>query len=151
MTTQTTSDREIVMERVFDAPREMVFDAWTSIEHIPNWFGPRGFTMTVHEFEARPGGIFRFIFHGPDGTDYDNKIVFKEIARPERLVYDHGSGDGPADFEVTVLFSDQGKGTKLNMRMIFPTTEARDKTIEFGAIEGGNQTMDRLAEYLAKK
>jgi uncharacterized protein YndB with AHSA1/START domain len=148
----TTSDREIRFVRVFDAPRELVFDAWTSEEHLTQWFGPRGFTMTVLEADVRPGGVLRFIFHGPDGTDYDNKIAYKEITRPERLVYEHGSdNDGPADFLVTAVFAEQGKGTKITMQMLFPTTEARDKTIEFGAVEGANQTMDRLAEYLAKK
>lgn len=146
-----TADREIVLERVFDAPRELVFDVWTSPEHATHWFGPRGFTMTIHEMDARPGGVWRFILHGPDGTDYDNKIVFNEIIRPERLVYSHGTDDdGPGDFEVTATFASQGKGAKITMRMLFPTTEARDKTIEFGAVEGANQTMDRLAEYLAK-
>lgn len=146
-----TSDREIVITRVFDAPRELVFDAWTDPKAVPLWFGPNGFTMTILEADVRPGGTFRFIFHGPDGTDYDNKIVYHEITPPERLTYAHGEGDGPADFEVTVTFAVQGKGTKLTLHSLFSSKEARDTKIEFGAVEGGKQTLDRLAAYLAKK
>jgi uncharacterized protein YndB with AHSA1/START domain len=88
--------------------------------------------------------------HGPDGTDYDNRIVFREVVRPERLVYDHGSDkdDDPYKFHVTVTFVDQGGRTELTMRSLFASAEQRDKKIEFGAVEGGNQTLDRLGEYL---
>lgn len=152
--TQATStpDREIVIERVFDAPRDLVFDAWTDPNAVSQWFGPNGFMLTIHEMDVRAGGVWRFIMHGPDGTDYDNKIVYTEVTRPERLVYSHGADDdGAGDFHVTVTFAVQGKGTRLTMRSVFPTTEARDKTIEFGAVEGGKQTMERLAQFLAKK
>jgi uncharacterized protein YndB with AHSA1/START domain len=147
------SDREIVMTREFDAPRELVFAAYTNPEHIPQWWGPRGFTTTIHEMDVKPGGVWRFIMHGPDGTDYDNKIVYSEIVKPERLVYDHGSDkeDDPGKFHVTVTFADEGDRTQLTMRMLFASTEARDAMIEFGAVEGGNQTLERLAEHLAKK
>ena len=147
----TTTDREIVITRVFDAPRELVFDAWTDREAVAQWFGPNGFTMTLREMDVRPDGVWSFIFHGPDGTDYDNKITFTEVDRPERLKYWHGTSENPREFEVTVTFVVQGKGTKLILRSLFPTQEARDKKTEFGAIEGGNQTLERLAQYLAKK
>jgi uncharacterized protein YndB with AHSA1/START domain len=88
-----TSDRDLVIERIFDAPRQMVFDAWTDPETIGQWWGPRGFTTTVHEMDVRPGGVWRFTMHGPDGTDYPNRVVYDEVVAPERLVYTHGADD----------------------------------------------------------
>jgi uncharacterized protein YndB with AHSA1/START domain len=152
MNETNTGDREILIERVFDAPRELVFQAWTDPEHVAQWWGPQGFTNTIHEMDVRPGGICRFIMHSPDGVDYKNKIVYIEIVNPERLVYTHGEddeGEG-GQFHVTVTFAEQGGKTKLTVRMLFESAEERDKSVKFGAIEGGNQTLDRLAEYLAK-
>jgi uncharacterized protein YndB with AHSA1/START domain len=149
----STADREVVIERVFDAPRELVFDAWTDPNAVSHWFGPNGFTLTNHEMDVRPGGVWRFIMHGPDGTDYPNKITFEEVVEPERLVYQHGSDsdDRTLDFHVTVTFDVQGKGTKITMRSLFATAEARNYVVEkYGAIEGANQTLERLARYLAK-
>ena len=148
-----TSDREIVMERIFNAPRELVFEAWTDPKHVAQWWGPKGFTNTIHEMDVRPGGVWRFVMHGPDGVDYQNRIIYDEIVKPERLVYTHGSGEegDPGQFQVTVTFAEQGGKTKLIMRMLFESAAERDKVVkEFGAIEGGNQTLDRLAEHLTK-
>ncbi len=123
---------------------QVVFKAW-----IQNTcWGPNGFTNTIHEMDVRPGGVWRFVMHGPDGVDYKNKIVFIEIVEPERLVYDHVSGP---KFHVTVTFDEQDGKTKLTMRMLFETAEEHDKVVEkFGAIEGANQTLERLKEHLAK-
>jgi uncharacterized protein YndB with AHSA1/START domain len=146
----STADREIVLTRVFDAPRELVFQAWTDPKHLPNWFGPNGFTITSHESELRVGGVCRFTMHGPDGTDYPNRMVYREIVRPERLVYDHDGDvdDDPHGFLVTVTFADEGGRTHLTSRMLFATAEQRQATAAFGAVELGNQTMAKLAEYL---
>ena len=146
-----TADREIVFTRVLDAPRELVFKAWTDPRHVAQWWGPRGFTTTIHEMDVRPGGVWRFIMHGPDGVDYKNKIVFLEVVKPERLVYIHGDdGDGP-EFHTTVTFDEQDGKTRLTMRGLFGSAAERDQAIdEFGAIEGGKQTLERLAEHLAK-
>lgn len=146
-----TSDREIVITRLLDAPRELVFKAWTDPVHIGQWWGPRGFTTTTHAMDVRPGGIWRFIMHGPDGVDYPNTIVYTEIVEPERLVYVHGSEENhPDSFDVIVTFDDHDGRTMLTMRLTFPTAAERDHVVaEYGAIEGGNQTVDRLAEYLA--
>ena len=147
------SDREIVITRVFDAPRERVFKAWTDPAHIGNWWGPKGFTTTTLEIDVKPGGVWRFIMHGPDGTDYPNKISYKEIVKAERLVFDHGSGEDSdaGTFEATVTFAAEGGKTRLTTRSLFPTPEERKQAVEeFKAIEGGNQTLDRLGEYLAK-
>lgn len=149
----TDDARSIVQSRLFDAPRELVFAAFTNPEHISNWWGPRGFTTTTHEIDFRPGGTWRFVMHGPDGTDYLNKIVYREIVKPERLVYAHAGEGDTADihFSVTVTFEEQGDKTLLTMRSLFDTAAARNRVVEeFGAIEGGKQTLERLGEQIAR-
>src|SRR4051794_37608696 len=110
-----TPDREISATRIFDAPRDLVFQMWTDPQHIGNWWGPNGFTITLYEMDVRPGGVWRFVMHGPDGRDYQNKIVYVEVVKPERLVYDHVSG--PL-FRATVNFAEEGRKTRLNMQML---------------------------------
>ena len=142
------SERVLVITRIFDAPRELVFEAWTDPKHVAQWWGPNGFTNTIHEMNVRPGGVWRFVMHGPDGVDYPNKIVYEEIVKPERLVYSHVSGP---KFQTTVTFDEQGGKTKLTMRMLFDTAAEHDKAVKvFGAVEGAKQTFERLAEHLAK-
>ncbi|MDB5055525.1 MAG: ATPase [Bacilli bacterium] len=146
-------EREIVFTRILNAPRALVFEVWTDPKHVAKWWGPNGFTNTIHEMDVRPSGVWRFIMHGPDGIDYPNKIVYKEVLKPERLVYSHGGDDenDPGQFQVTVTFDDQGNKTELTMRMLFVSKEERDKVVkEYGAVEGGNQTLNRLEEHLAK-
>jgi uncharacterized protein YndB with AHSA1/START domain len=150
--TQSTADRELVTERVVNAPRDLVFTVWTDPHHVNQWWGPTGFTTTTHEMDVRPGGVWRFVMHGPDGTDYDNRVSYTEVVPPERLVYwhDDDKDDDPNRFHVTVTFSEQEGRTLLTMRTLFATAEARDFAVrEIGAIEGANQTLDRLAEHLA--
>jgi uncharacterized protein YndB with AHSA1/START domain len=149
----STADREIVFTRLLDTPRERVFDAFTDPRQVGHWFGPTGFTLTIHEMDVRPGGVWRFIMHGPDGVDWPNRVLYHEVVRPERLVYDHGDGeDSDRDFHVTITFADEGDRTRLTMRSLFPTAAARDYVVrEVGAIEGGNQTLDRLTTYLAQR
>jgi len=147
----TVSDKEIVLSRTFDAPRELVWRAWTELKHLERWWGPDGFTTTTHEIEVRPGGVWRFIMHGPDGVDYKNRILFRDVTPPERLVYAHdddGEGASPA-FLTTVTFVDVNGKTEVTMRSQFASKAERDRVVdEFGAIEGGKQTLARLAEYL---
>lgn len=153
--TNETADREIVISRVLNAPRELVWQAMTDPKHVVYWWGPRGFTTTIEEMDVRPGGIWKLVMHGPDGTDYPNKSIFKEVTKPERIVFSHGGGKkgGPgAIFEATWTFDalDDGK-TKVTIRMVFPSPADRDKVVkEYGAIEGGKQTLERLAEHLPK-
>jgi uncharacterized protein YndB with AHSA1/START domain len=147
-----TTEREIVVTRLFNAPRELVFRAWIRPERIARWWGPNGFTTTTHEMDVRPGGIWRFVMHGPDGTDYDNRITYIEVAEPDRLVYAHAGGeeDVAAEFHTTVTFVDRDGKTELTMRAVFPSAEARDRAIkEVGALEGANQTLDRFGAYVA--
>ncbi len=148
-----TKDREIITTRVINAPRERVWQAWTEPDRLIKWWGPKGFTNTFHEINIAPGGVWRFMMHGPDGTDYPNKIIFKEVKKPERLVYDH-SDDGETEldhhFSSTVTFEDLGNGkTKLTMHAVFATREQYEEVKKFGAVEGGNQTLDRLEQHLA--
>lgn len=149
-----TSDREIVITRVLDAPRDLVFKAWTDPEHLINWWGPNGFTNTFHEIDIRPGGIWRFIMHGPDGTNYTNLILFTEIIKNERIAYEHSSGekDDPGKFDALITFEEQGAKTKLTMRSIFSTSAARNHVVkEYRVVEGGNQTLDKLELYISTK
>jgi uncharacterized protein YndB with AHSA1/START domain len=145
-------DREIAATRIFDAPREVVFRMWTDPNHIGQWWGPRGFTTTTFKMDVKPGGVWRFVMHSPDGRDYENKITYVEIVEPERLVYKHGGDKDcePVNFQVTATFADAGQGrTKLTMRMVFPSAAARDHVVKtYGAVEGLNQTLGRLDEYL---
>ena len=145
-----TEEREIRITRLFNAPRELVFEVWTTPEHTGHWWGPNGFTTTTASMEVRTGGQWRYVMHGPDGTDYQNLITYKEVIPPERLVYAHGSTDeNPEQFQVTVFFAEMDGKTQINMQMLFKTKEERDQVAkEFGAIEGANQTMARLEAYL---
>jgi uncharacterized protein YndB with AHSA1/START domain len=149
MDASSESSKEIVSTRVFDAPRELVFRMWTEPQHIKRWWGPRGFSNTIHTMDVRPGGEWNFIMHGPDGTDYTNRIIYREIDRPSRMAYSHVSG--PL-FEATVTFEEEGQKTKVTVRMVFETAELRTQVAEkFGAVEGLNQTLERLGEELAER
>lgn len=147
-------EREMRFSRVFDAPRELVWEAWTHPEHVGQWWGPTGFTTTTQAIDVKPGGEWRFIMHGPDGTDYDNRIVFKEVVKPSRLAYVHG-GASLAElgtFEVTVLFIVEGGKTRLDMTMVFQSVAARDEIIrKHGAFEGAKQHLERLRAYLVTR
>lgn len=147
-----TADRTIVTTRLFDAPRALVFKAFTDREQIGKWWGPNGFTTTTHEMDVRPGGAWRFIMHGADGVDYPNLVVYTEVVPPERLAYDHSDGDGGSAFHTTVLFADEGGKTRVTMEALFESAAERDRVVEeVGAIEGAKQTLARLAEHLAKE
>ncbi len=140
---------EIHLTRLYDAPVQTVWDAWCDPEQVAQWWGPRGFTLTTHSKELKPGGIWHYTMHGPDGVDYPNKTVYHEIEPGKKLVYDHGGyDDRPPLFRVTVTFADVGGKTKMNMRMTLPTIEAATQMRDFIKQAGGNATWDRLAEYL---
>jgi uncharacterized protein YndB with AHSA1/START domain len=146
--------RSIIGTRVFDAPRELVFAAFTDPKHLAQWWGPDGFTTTTQAFDFRPGGVWRFVMHGPDGRDYQNRITYDEIVPPGRIVYRHGGGDDvePVQFNTTVTFEDLGGKTKLTWHGRFPSAAERARVIrEYGADKGLVQTMTRLAEYVAMK
>ena len=139
--------------RLLDAPRELVFSAFTDPEHLAQWWGPNGFTTTTHDFEFRPGGVWHFVMHGPDGRDYQNRITYEEIIRPERIVYRHGGGEDvePVQFIQTVMLEDLGGDrTQLTWHGQFPSAEERARVIKnYGADKGLSQTMARLVDYVA--
>ncbi len=147
---RTTADREVVISRVIEGPARLVFKAFTEAQHLAHWFGPNGFTITTHAFEFRKGGEWDFIMHGPDGTDYPNWIRWLEIAPPERLVFLHGAkAHDPEAFESTITLQERGGTTEITMRALFKTKAQRDEVVEkSGAIEGGKQTLARLAAYV---
>lgn len=152
--TPATSDREIIISRVFNAPRELVWRAWTEPDQLVSWWGPRGFTTKITKHDFRVGGVWEQTMHGPDGANYPNKSTFKEIVPLERVVYRHVGGreNGPgATFLATWTFETvEGNKTRLTGRLQFATPEERDFVVkEFGAIEGGRQTLERAAELLA--
>ena len=146
-----TSDREIVIARVFDAPRDLVFETFTDPKHVPSWWGPKGFTTTVHEMDVRPGGVWRHTMHGPDGVDYPNETVFIEVVKPERIVYSHSGGkqgDPDAQFQATWTFQEQDGKTKVSMQATPVKATPEAAYMLEGMNEGWNQQLDRLAELL---
>lgn len=151
----SASELEMIVSRVLDAPRELVFDTWTDPEHLGEWWGPVGFTTTTRRMDLRPGGEWVHVMHGPDGTDYPNYTVFIEVTRPSRLVYTNSDGDGPAGpalFEATVTFDDQDGRTRVTMRARFASAAEKARILrEFGAYEGAHQMFDRLAQYLTSR
>ena len=145
--------RSIIATRVLDAPRELVWTAWTKPEHLAQWWGPDGFSTTTSAYDLRPGGVWRFVMHGPDGRNYENRITFDEIVKPEKIVYHHGGGDDvePVQFRTTVTFEDISGKTRLTLHAVFPSAAARERVIkQYGADKGAVQTLSRLADYVAK-
>ena len=144
----------IITVRELEAPRELVFDVWTDPKHLAQWWGPYGFSTTTSAFEFREGGVWRFVMHGPDGRDYQNRITFDEIVRPERIRYHHGGGDEaePVEFRTSVTFEDLGRGrTRLTLHAQFPSAAERDRVIvAYRADQGAIETLSRLADYLAQ-
>ena len=144
--------RMISATRTFDAPRDLVWRAFTDPEMITNWWGPEGFSTTTHERDLRPGGVWRHTMHGPDGTDYPNYTEFIDVVEPERLVY-RNSGDetfsSDHTFTSTVLFREIGEGkTELSFTMIFASAKGREEAAKFGAVEGLDQTLERFRRHL---
>jgi uncharacterized protein YndB with AHSA1/START domain len=145
------SEREIVVTRSIQAPRRLVFEAYTHVSHLSNWWGPDGFTTTTHSFEFGPGGIWDFTMHGPDGTDYPNWIEWLEVSPPERIVLRHGSySDDPEAFTSTVTIVERGEVSEVTLRSVFNTRSQRDEVEQtYHATEGAEQTLGRLADHVS--
>lgn len=148
-----SKSNELRIVRVYDAPVKAVWEAWTDPAQAAQWWGPRGFTITTHSKELKPGGHWKYTMHGPDGVDYPNYATYHEVEDCAKLVYDHGASDKDSSplFRVTVTFSELGGMTTMDMCMTLPTPEAAQETAKFVKKAGGNATWDRLAEYLEKK
>lgn len=141
-----TADRELRMSRLLDAPVALVWEVWTNPEHIKNWWGPNGFTNTISKMDIKENGEWDLIMHGPDGTDYKNKSIFKEVVKYKKLVYDHISGPR---FLATIEFEAQGEKTLLNWHMLFNSKEEFIQVVKtFKADEGLRQNGEKLVAYL---
>jgi len=145
----TPTDREIVMTRVFDAPRRLVFEAYTSPDYLPRWMlGPEGWSMPVCDVDLRPGGAWHFVWRRADGTEMAMRGIYQEVAPPERLVSTESwGGDWPETLN-TLVFSEENGKTTITQHTRYQSKEARDEAIKTGMLEGMSQTYDRLAEYL---
>ncbi|MHB0952635.1 MAG: SRPBCC family protein [Allorhizobium sp.] len=149
MTVHADPNRTLSVTRLIGAPPELVFRMFSTPEHLDAWWGPDGFTNETHEMDFSVGGLWRYTMHGPDGKDWPNWIRYREISPPTRLFYDHGAEIGePAHFEGEISFEAEGDRTRVTLTLIFATTEARDATLKFGAVDGGNQTLAKLDAYL---
>lgn len=140
------NDSEILTTRLFDAPRELAFRAFSDPAVLARWWGPAGFTNTFKAFDFEPGGIWRFVMHGPDGVDYPNESVFTEIVKPERIVFDHVSGH---KFTAIFLLQEQDGKTLLHWIMRFDSAEECAKVRDF-VCEANGENMDRLAHQLGR-
>jgi uncharacterized protein YndB with AHSA1/START domain len=145
----TPTDREIVLTRVFDAPRNLVFDAFSKPELLKRWFGPRGWSLVVCEVDLKVGGGFRFVMRGPDGKDLGMSGVYREITPPERSVHMESFDDYPGESQVTAVFVEQGGKTTLTATVLYPSKEVRDAVINSGMEHGAAESYDKLAELLA--
>lgn len=153
MAERKTAANELVFTRRYAAPRALVFAVWTDPQHIGNWWGPDGFRTTTHVMELRVGGVWDYVMHGPDGTDYPGRGVYREVAEPAYLAFSHigGKADDPhLTCEFSATFEEVDGGTELTLRMVFPSVAAADYARERGAGEGGAQSLERLAEALAE-
>jgi uncharacterized glyoxalase superfamily protein PhnB/uncharacterized protein YndB with AHSA1/START domain len=148
-----TDDREIIINRLLDAPRELVFEVWTNPKHLVNWWGCKNFSSTFQQIEIKPGGKWHFVMNGPDGTSFANFVLFTEVVKPERLAYLHAASETEEpNFKVTVTFEERGQKTWLTMRSIYATTAERDHAVsEIGVIKGSNETIDKLELYIKSK
>jgi uncharacterized protein YndB with AHSA1/START domain len=151
-TLTTPTQREIVSERVFDAPRERVFAAFTDPRLIPRWWGPRRMTTTVDEMDVRPGGKWRFVTREPDGSEQGFRGVYREVSAPERIVQTFEWEGLPGHVIVeTASFEDLGGQTRVTTTSLFHTGEEHDGMLASGMEGGLTESHDRLAELLAEQ
>jgi uncharacterized protein YndB with AHSA1/START domain len=144
------TDREVVLTRVFDAPRDLVFDAFSKPELLKRWFGPRGWSLVVCEVDLKVGGGFRFVLRGPDGKELGMRGVYREITPPDRSVHVETFDDYPGvESVVTAVFVEQGGKTTLTATILYPSQVVRDAVLNSGMEHGAAESYDKLAELLA--
>ena len=144
----TPTSREIVLKRVFDAPRHLVFDAFSKPELLKKWFGPRGFSLVVCDVDFRVGGGFRFVLRGPDGRDIGMRGVYREITAPGRSVHMESFDDYPGESQVTMVLTETGRKTTMTATVLYPSEEVRDIVLRSGMEHGAAESYDKLAELL---
>jgi uncharacterized protein YndB with AHSA1/START domain len=145
------TDREIVVTRLFDAPRRMIYDAWTKPELLKRWFGPRGWSLAVCEIDLKVGGKWRFVLSGPDGKEMGMGGVYREHASPEGDVHTESFDDYPGESLVTGVLTEHNGKTTMTATILYPSREVRDAVIKSGIEHGAAETYDKLAEMLAFK
>jgi uncharacterized protein YndB with AHSA1/START domain len=145
----TPTDREVVLTRVFDAPRHLVFDAFTKPELLKRWFGPRGWSLVVCDVDLRVGGGFRFVLRGPDGREMGMRGVYREIDAPERSVHMESFDDYPGESQVTTVLVEEAGRTTLTATVLYPSKEVCDIVIKSGMEHGAAESYDKLAELLS--
>ena len=144
-TQSNTADRELSVSRTINAPVALVWEVWTQPEHIANWWGPNGFTNTITRMDVQPGGEWHLVMHGPDGTDFKNKSIFKEIVLHKKIVFQHFN----PTFTTTVQFDEQGDKTHLTWHMLFDSKEEFIAVVKaHNAAEGLKQNVEKLEVYL---
>jgi uncharacterized protein YndB with AHSA1/START domain len=143
----SVADRQVVTSRVFDVPRERLFEAFRDPAQLAQWWGPNGFTNTIQKFDFRPDGEWAITMHGPDGVDYPNESVFTEVTEPERIVFIHLRP--MHQFEMAMDFADAGGGARLTWHMTFDTVQEYERVKQF-VIPANEQNFDRLAAHLRK-
>ena len=145
----TPTDREVVLVRVFDAPRELMYDAMTKPELLKRWFGPRGWSLVVCEVDLSVGGAWRYVLHGPDGEKMGMRGIYRELARPERSVHTESFDEYP-DVEslVTCVLTEHEGRTTMTGTVLYPSREIRDAVVKSGMEHGAAETYDKLAELL---
>jgi uncharacterized protein YndB with AHSA1/START domain len=146
----TPTDREIVMTRVFDAPRRLVYDAFTKPDLLRRWFGPRGWSLVTCEVDLRVGGSFRFVLRGSDGRELGMRGVYRELVPPERSVHIESFDEYPGESLVTAVLVEQRGKTTLSVTILYPSREVRDAVIQSGMEHGAAESYDKLAEMLAE-
>jgi uncharacterized protein YndB with AHSA1/START domain len=144
----TPSDREVEMVRVFDAPKQMVFDAFSKPELLKRWFGPRGWSLSECTVDLKVGGGFRFILRSPDGNEMGVRGTYREIAAPDRSVHLESFDDFPGESQVTSVFTETEGKTTLTVTVLYPSKEVRDAVIQSGMEHGAAESYDKLAEML---
>ncbi|HTC25090.1 MAG TPA: SRPBCC family protein [Gemmatimonadales bacterium] len=148
-TFSTPTDREIVSVRVVDAPRRLVWDAWTNPKHVPHWMlGPDGWTMPVCEIDLRSGGKWHFVWRKSDGSEMEMHGVYREVTPPSRLVSTESWGGEWPDTLNTVVLSEKDGKTTITLTVLYPSKEARDAALNTGMKEGMSLSFDRLNGYL---
>jgi|ERR1700733_147951 len=141
-----TSDRELLLTRTLNAPITLVWEVFTKPEHLANWWGPNGFTNTISDMVVAPGGAFNLTMHGPDGRDYDNQSIYREVTPLGKLVFEHTTYP---HIIFTISFEAQGDKTLLRWHMLFDSAEIlADVAEKHGAVEGQKQNVEKLIRYL---
>lgn len=143
---ERTENREMRITRTFKVSIELMWEMWATPEHIVNWWGPGGFTSTIHEMDFKEGGEWKLTLHGPDGTNYPNRSIFKEIIPLQKIVFEHFN----PHFITTVLFESKGEETQIDWTLLFDTAEMRETIVKaHKADEGQKQNVERLEKYLS--